>query len=76
MSSSEKVSLKSYVETVEEQLNSSTVKELRAILMQIAMEVKIDERQAFLDQLSAAVDDQLRKQRPSIARICSTILRI
>ena len=61
MSSSEKVSLKSYVETVEEQLNSSTVKELRAILMQIAMEVKIDERQAFLDQLSAAVDDPVEE---------------
>jgi hypothetical protein len=51
MSNSNKISLKSFIETVEERLDSFTPQQLRSILMDMAMQVPSLERQAFLDKL-------------------------
>ena len=52
MSNSNKISLKSFWETVEERLDSFTPQQLRSILMDMAMQVPSSERQEFLDKLT------------------------
>ena len=63
MSSSDKVSLKWFLETVEEKLDSFTPEQLRSILMEMALQVSSSERREFLDKLTPLEDEVIEEKK-------------
>ncbi|MBC8233153.1 hypothetical protein H8E77_26705 [bacterium] len=63
MSNSNKISLKSFWETVEERLDSFTPQQLRSILMDMAMQVPSSERQDFWAKLTPPEAEEVEESR-------------
>jgi len=63
MSRLDKISLKSFIETVEERLDSFTPQQLRCILMDMAMQLPSSERRDFLDKLTPPEVEEVEESR-------------
>ncbi len=63
MSDSDKISIKWFMETVEEKLDSFTVMQLRLILTDMALQTPSAERQEFLDKLVPPEDETVEERR-------------
>ena len=65
MSDSDKMSIKSFMETVEEKLDSLNAMQLRLILTDMALQTPSEERREFLDKLIPP-EDEVTKERRTI----------
>ena len=65
MSGSDRMSLKAFLDTVEERLASLTPEQLRSVLMDMALQVDSSERREFLDKLEPPEDESIEEAKVS-----------
>jgi soluble cytochrome b562 len=65
MFGSDRMSLKAFLDTVEERLDSLTPEQLRSVLMDMALQVDSSERREFLDKLAPPEDEVIEDAKVS-----------
>ena len=63
MSNEDKISLKPFLDTVEQRLDSFTSQELRSILMSMALETPLSARQGFLETLTPPEPESIEAEK-------------